>query len=205
MASYAKNAGILFFVGVAQFVFCLQLAEILYPGYNVSTNYISDLGATCSGSHCVIEQPSSTVFNGSIIILGLLAVVAAYNLSKAFDAKLAPALAAIGGLAAIGVGLFTEATGSLHDIVSAVVFLAMGLAAIAFARYQKAPMSYFSALAGVVTLVAAALFEAGEDFGLGAGGMERMIVYPTLLWLLGFGGYLMAKEEPPGKPASQPA
>lgn len=192
MASYAKNAGILFFVGAAQFVFCLQLAEILYPGYDVSTDYISDLGATCRNTHCVIEQPSSTVFNVSIIILGLLAVIAAYNLAKALNAKLAPALTAIGSLAAIGVGLFTETTGSLHDILSAVVFLAMGLAAIAFARYQKAPMSYFSALAGIVTLLAAALFEAGDYFGLGAGGMERVIVYPTLLWLLGFGGYLMA-------------
>jgi hypothetical protein len=31
--------------------------------------------------------------------------------------------------------------------------------------------------------------------GLGAGGMERMIVYPALMWLAGFGGYLVAQQE----------
>jgi len=27
---------------------------------------------------------------------------------------------------------------------------------------------------------------------LGPGGMERMIVYPVLLWVIGFSGYLMS-------------
>lgn len=194
MAGYAKNAGILFFVGVAQFVFSLQLAEILYPGYNVATNYISDLGATCNSS-CVIEQPSSTIFDGSIIILGICAVLAAYNLSKAFNNKFAAGVAAIGGLAGIGIGIFTEAAGEIHVVLSAIVFIALGLAAIAFSANQKPPMSYFSVLAGLATFAALILFEGNEYLGLGAGGMERMIIYPTLLWLLGFGGYLMSLGE----------
>jgi len=31
--------------------------------------------------------------------------------------------------------------------------------------------------------------------GLGPGGMERMIVYPALMWLAGFGGHLATKKE----------
>jgi len=31
--------------------------------------------------------------------------------------------------------------------------------------------------------------------GLGPGGMERMIVYPALMWLAGFGGHLVTKRE----------
>jgi hypothetical protein len=33
----------------------------------------------------------------------------------------------------------------------------------------------------------------GFDLGLGAGGMERMIIYPIIIWGLAFGGYLMAQ------------
>jgi len=32
---------------------------------------------------------------------------------------------------------------------------------------------------------------------LGAGGMERMIAYPALLWVIGFGGHLMGLEDNP--------
>jgi hypothetical protein len=28
--------------------------------------------------------------------------------------------------------------------------------------------------------------------GIGPGGMERMIVYPAIIWLVGFSGYLIA-------------
>jgi hypothetical protein len=31
--------------------------------------------------------------------------------------------------------------------------------------------------------------------GLGVGGMERMIVYPILIWMIGFGGGLIALPE----------
>ena len=42
-----KRAGTILFVGVAQFAFFFALAEIYYPGYDVSVQTISDLGATC--------------------------------------------------------------------------------------------------------------------------------------------------------------
>jgi hypothetical protein len=41
-------------------------------------------------------------------------------------------------------------------------------------------------------LVATVLYGSHVYLGLGAGGMERMVVYPVLLWSIGFGGYLMA-------------
>jgi hypothetical protein len=36
------------------------------------------------------------------------------------------------------------------------------------------------------------LFIGKIDLGLGVGGMERMILYPILMWGAGFGGYLIA-------------
>ncbi|MBI2648193.1 MAG: hypothetical protein HYY68_06785 [Thaumarchaeota archaeon] len=47
---------------------------------------------------------------------------------------------------------------------------------------------------GVITLVAIVLFTAGQYLGMGVGGMERMIVYPELIWLVSFGAYLMSSE-----------
>jgi hypothetical protein len=45
--AHSKVAGALIFVGSAQFIVALTVAEALYPGYSISQNYISDLGATC--------------------------------------------------------------------------------------------------------------------------------------------------------------
>ncbi len=47
---------------------------------------------------------------------------------------------------------------------------------------------------GAATLTATVLFVTTRDYGylgLGVGGMERMMAYPTLLWIIGLGGYLL--------------
>ena len=55
-------------------------------------------------------------------------------------------------------------------------------------------------LAGLVGLAFVGLMVVGDAgnpavFGpIGHGGAERMIVYPVMLWLLAFGGYLLARE-----------
>ena len=194
--SNASKAGIAIFVGAVQFSIGLILAEIYYPNYNVSLNYVSDLGATCptSGS-CIINQPTSMIFNSSIIILGLLILVGAYFLNRAYHWKPATVMIALAGVGAMGVGLFPETTGVWHSIFSLIVFLFAGLAAVITARFQKKPMFYFSIILGLVTLVALLLYIPGEYLGLGAGGMERMVVYPVLVWSLGFGGHMMAMDE----------
>jgi hypothetical protein len=56
----------------------------------------------------------------------------------------------------------------------------------------KMPFSVLSIIFGLMTLIALALLGAGINLGLGAGGMERMIAYPVLMWGAGFGGYLIA-------------
>jgi hypothetical protein len=32
------------------------------------------------------------------------------------------------------------------------------------------------------------------DLGIGRGGIERMIVFPVLMWALGFGGFMMGSK-----------
>ena len=111
--SSQRMAGTVLLVGLAQFILLLQIAEDLYPNYSTSQNYISDLGATCkfpSGT-CTIVQPSSFIFNSSIIILGSLVVISAYYLQRAFTKKVFSLFILLAGLGAIGVGLFPETTG----------------------------------------------------------------------------------------------
>jgi len=198
--SNAAKSGVAIFIGVVQFGVLLILSEILYSAhgtksYSVSTNYVSDLGATCPSSGACYIPPSALLFDSSIALLGLLTLVGVYFLHRAFKWMPATALVALAGVGALGVGLFPETTGIWHGIFSLIVFLFAGLSAVVTHRFQRTPMSYFSILLGVVTLVALILYILGVYLGLGAGGMERMIVYPALLWAVGFGGHLMASED----------
>jgi hypothetical membrane protein len=107
------------------------------------------------------------------------------------------------GLGAAGVGVFPETAGVIHQIVSLITFVFAGLSAIASYRVQKAPSSYFSILLGVMTLVALALYVSNVFLGLGPGGMERMIVYPALIWAVGFSASLTASSTNPRTMANQ--
>src|SRR5205814_1129744 len=96
------------------------------------------------------------------------------------------------GAGAVGVGVFTEnAPDGLHSIVSFITFLFAALSAILAFRVLRPPLSYLSVLLGVGSLLALVLYISKNDFDLGNGGMERMIVYPVLAWGIGFGGYLL--------------
>ena len=179
-----EKAGALLFVGAAQFLIALVVSEVFYPGYSVSANTISSLGV----------GPSALVFNCSIILFGALAVAAAFFLKKAFDGVLFPALVSLAGLGAAGVGVFTSRAGFVHAFVSFVAFFFGALAAIAAYRFEKRPLNYFSVVLGVVALAALALYGAQAFLGLGIGGMERLVVYPIIIWVLGFGAWLLERE-----------
>jgi hypothetical membrane protein len=200
--SNAAKAGITLFVGAVQFGVFLIVSEILYSGYgtggyNVSSNYVSDLGANCPSSGACYIPPSAYLFDASIAILGLLIILGAYFLHRAFRWMPATGLVAIAGIGALGVGLFPETTGIWHSLFSLIVFLFAGLSAVVTARFQKKPLFYFSIILGLGTLVALLLYMSETYLGLGAGGMERMVVYPVLLWAVGFGGHLMGMEDTP--------
>lgn len=185
-----KLAGTCAFIGAVQGIVGIGVAEELYPGYSVSANYISDLGATCRTT-CTIQEPASLVFNSTVIVLGILGITSSYFLYRATRWKPLTLLLALSGIGAVGVGLFSETTGVVHSVVSLIVFLFGGLSAILSYRVQETPLKYASILLGILTLVALTLFTVGYYASLGPGGMERMIAYPALLWFVGFGAYLM--------------
>jgi hypothetical membrane protein len=86
---------------------------------------------------------------------------------------------------------FPETAPIAHEITSDIAFILSGISAPWAYRLTKAPMSYFSLVLGAVNLVAMALFTANVPLGLGVGGIERTIVYPVVIWVIGLGGYLL--------------
>ena len=95
----------------------------------------------------------------------------------------------------MGVGIFPESFEVLHKIVSFITFFFGAISAIVSYKLQKSPLSYLAVVLGLLSLISLALFGLGIYLGLGVGGMERMIAYPTLLWALGFGGHLIGSSE----------
>ena len=192
--SRGKLAGALFFVAVTQFVLCLIIAEALYPGYSVSANYISDLGV----------GPSAIVFNSSVFTLGLLMLAGTYLQRHTPNFKTLNTLLLLMAVGAMGVGVFTKDFTLPHGAVASATFFFAGLSAITSFKLLPKPLAQISIALGAMTLTALALFSAGMltsgsltsttaydstfYMGLGPGGMERMIIYPALMWLAAFGG-----------------
>jgi len=190
-----RVAGLLLFVGILQFLFSLMAAEFFYPGYSVSQNFISDLGATCR-STCQIFQPSSFIFNSSLVITGVFVIASGYFYSKAKVPKSRALIILlwIAGISSAGVGLFPETTGIIHTIFSVIVFFSMAFASIFSFRVTKMPLKILSVILGLFTLSFIFLYIGKIYLGLGAGGAERFIVYPVLFWALAFSGSLMSSE-----------
>ena len=180
--------GLLFFIASVQFVIALIVAEARYPGYNAGSNYISDLG--------VWAHASAFVFNSSIIVFGVLIVIAAWLMHREWAFHLAPVMFALAGIAAIGVGIFNETFEPAHYIIALFAFVMGNLVVILMGTRLRPPMSYVSYALGLIGLTCVILGTGFKvDLSLGAGGMERLYVYPVLGWMMTYGGALMASRD----------
>jgi len=179
-----KVAGLLMLIGIGQFLLLMQVTQYLYPGYSVSENYISDLGV----------GPSAAIFNGSIIILGVLGMIAVVLLYKSGIDKVFSALLFLASMGAAGVGLFPENMGILHTIPSFITFFFAGISSLYSYRVDEEYSRYIWPILGIISLLALALFASKNYLGLGKGGMERLIVYPVFIWLIGISEYFIQRE-----------
>ncbi len=188
----SKLAGTLLLVAAIQFTMLSTVAEAIYPNYNISTNYISDLG--------VWGTPSAIIFNPSIILSGILTLASTYFIHRHFCRRSITTLFTIAGAGVLGVGFFPENTflvsdvPVIHTIAAFMVFAGGALAAIAVYRVVKSPFRYISVFLGLISITSLFLLilTSGSNWlGLGGGGMERMVAYPTMLSQIAFGGYLL--------------
>jgi hypothetical membrane protein len=181
--------GLLLFVLAAQFMTVIMLAASMAPGYDIGGGAISDLG---------VVPETALVFNLSLIAVGVLNLVGGYLFYRSHGRGWILAVFVLAGIGAAGAGLVPLDTSDFHGIFALVAFLFFNVEALACATVVTGPMRWVSVLAGLVGLAFVVLMVIGDSgnsavFGpIGHGGAERMIVYPSMLWMLAFGGYLMA-------------
>jgi hypothetical membrane protein len=183
--------GVIFFILAAQFLIVIMLAAAIAPGYNFNTSAISDLGVISS---------TALLFNTSLIIVGILNIIGGYcyYLSHKDMKIFVPFILA--GIGALGAGIFPLNTSDLHTIFALLAFLFFNLQAILTSIRLKGIIKYISLIMGILGLIFVVIMFIGDMgftivFGIiGHGGSERMIVYPPILWLVVFGGYLIVIE-----------
>lgn len=203
-ASYKKIAGVLLALAGMVVLMGIITAEAFMPAaadYSTSASDISHLAGT-DPPGSVIVQPSATIFNAAMISSGFMILAAAFFVHRAFG-KLGVSISlAIWGIGVLGVGIFPAPTGGVHDIFALLTFFVGGLVAVLSYKVQPPPLRYISVVLGAIPLTILVLMTVlGESFGLtallGAGGAERWVAYPIMLWLVVFGGYLMGHPTAP--------
>lgn len=193
-----KTAGLLFFIAGTVALLGITLAEIFYPqaySYSISLNMISDLAFTRSEPR-IVPEPSATIFNTSLILSGILILIATYVSRKSLT-NLTKLSFALLGAGAIGVGVFPEYHLSVHPLVALATFAGGSVAAIAYSRNSNYPFSVISLAFGVTSacfLTVGVFFPQEIVPVLGRGGAERLVAYPILIWLIVLGGYQMGSK-----------
>ncbi len=172
-------------------------AEAVYPDtYTTFDNEISDLGAT-RPPNSIIRQPSAHVFNGTLLLGGSLLLASAAALFWANSPRRMGIWVGLMGLGLLGVGVFPNDKAPMHGMLALLAFVSGGAGAIAACWVTGSPFRYLSLGLGTValgSLVVAFLGDLTPAIDeLGDGGVERWVAYPTVLWFLAFGGYLMGR------------
>ena len=185
-----KTVGKLCIFAGLEFLLVMLYLETIIPGFDRSTNFISDLGV----------GNTALAFNLSIFFAGVLTVIVAVLIFKYFNKKLFGLFLFLSGISTTLVGVFPENWGLLHGIVSFTTFLLGGLVALLSSKYSKKPWKYLLALLGIITLVTLTIhmflvYGLNTNTGLGDGTIERIIVYPFILWSIFFGSYLILTKE----------
>lgn len=196
LANSQRLAGLCFVALAAQFMIVIMLGAAMVSGYDFNQAAISDLG---------VFDSTALLFNASLVVVGAFNILGGYLFYRVHGARWIMALFALAGIGAIGAGLVPlDAPTGLHGVFALIAFVFFNVQAIASGTRLPGPMKLLSILAGVVGfafLILMALGDGGNAamFGpIGHGGTERMIVYPAMIWLITFGGYLLgsAADEP---------
>jgi hypothetical membrane protein len=189
-----KIAGLLIFVGVAQFILTKIVCETIYPDYLVGQQAISDLGNWGLAGF-------AAVFAASSILLGVFIIAGAYFNGQGSKNRRFTALLAIAGVGNVTVGVVAEnVIPFMHSLFALIMFVSWAVAALLSYKFVKPLFSYVSLTLGAVSLLMLVLSFLGQcvgssfALGLGMGGLERLVVYPLWLWTLGFGAYLMGES-----------
>ena len=203
---------IVWILAIQFFVAQIVVQSAWVAPFSLTQNFISDLGNTTCGpyppdSEMYVCSPWHTWMNASFILLGLIILVGARLVHKAFPPgrfrTTGFLLLALAGVGIIAVGLFPEDVNiTYHRLGAAAHFilgnLSMVALGIASGQARRRPvLAVYSMVSGVVGLLATALFVSEHYLGMGIGGMERLAAYPLPLWLMVAGITLSRKVSAP--------
>ncbi|HEV2519139.1 MAG TPA: DUF998 domain-containing protein [Thermoplasmata archaeon] len=181
----AHQGGLVLLLAAIEFTVGMGVTQLGYPGYSDLRNAISDLGNSKL-------SPWFLVFNLSLILFGILGVVAVWLLRSAFrpktSSRIGVGLLAVAFGSAVGIGVFPEQVAhSLHVLFSSAAFLASGLALLFLAlsmlrdtRWEG--LRLYTAASGILILAAIALLFSAATTAADFGAVERLVVAPGLLW-----------------------
>ncbi len=192
----AAVAGILY--SSAGFVLLMGIitAETKYPVFRHYTarQEISDLGGT-RPPRGLVTQPAAMIFDTTMVVAGVLLLAGAFVLWRLYRDWVLTGVAALFGAGALLVGIFPGNT-TPHPFAAMIAFVFSALTAIAAFRVTSGPFRLMSVAVGLLSLAALVAAELGGDSpvvkSIGIGGTERWVVFPIILWLVFFGGYLLA-------------
>jgi hypothetical membrane protein len=192
----AAVAGVLY--SSAGFVLLMGIitAETKYPVFRHYTTRqeISDLGGT-RPPQGLVTQPSAIIFDTTMLIAGVLLLAGAFALWRLYRDWVLTVVSTLFGAGVLLVGIFPGNT-TPHPFAAMVAFVFSALTAIAAFRTTSAPFRFMSLVVGLLSLAALVAGELGNNSpvvkSIGIGGTERWVVYPIILWLVFFGGYLLA-------------
>ncbi len=190
-----KVAGLLFVVAGFIIWMGITTAEIYYPGYSVSKDFISNLGSS-RPPIIIIKQPSADIFDITMIAAGVSIVLGGLLLA-AKNGKLFKAAILFTGAGSMGVGLIPAYHGIIHDLIAFTSFISAAIAAILSSKITPSPFKYLAIILGSITLGLLFLGVFAPHLVvsyLGVGGVERWVAYPAIIWLIMFGGYLMGSK-----------
>ena len=190
-----ERAGLLLFIAGVLIFMSIITGEIFYPreySYSTRDNTISDLGVT-KFSDSIITQPSATIFNTTMIITGIMILIAIYFVHMNYKKYFVSIPLTLFGLGVLGVGVFPGNITPWHRLFAMITFVFGGVGTIASCKIVRSPLRYVFIVLGIISLVSlfiGGFMQAFIPF-LGIGGTERWVAYPIVFWMLGFGSYIL--------------
>jgi hypothetical membrane protein len=186
-------AGLALLAMAAGFMTVIMLAASIAPGYDFAGGAISDLG--------VIPE-TALLFNASLAAVGILNLFAGWLLFRSRRSVAVLAVFLLAGIGAVGAALFPLDRGGLHTIFALLAFVTFNLEPLVIGLASRGWLRLVSVLVTIIGLAFVGVMMVGDGgnpaaFGpINHGGAERMIVYPVMLWLLAYGGFLTARHDP---------
>jgi hypothetical membrane protein len=144
-----------------------------------------------------------------MLVAGAMILAGAWFAHRALHHKAVTIATGLLGLGVLGVGIFPGNIHPQHPLFAYTAFLAGGLAVLLSSKVTAQPLRAIFVVMGTLslafTVASVFLLEWGPFARLELGGVERWMVYPVLLWLVGLGGWLAGRRPQEAPPAPLPA